>query len=74
MSWSHWSNSQECVLVSKNRRRTEGLVGGLAGNWQNAVIQVYSLILLLLTGSQSVPCCVLEASPEGGGGLKKGCD
>lgn len=55
-------------------RRTEELVGGLAVNWQNAVIQVYSLILLLLTGSQPVPCCDLEASPEGGGGLKKGCD
>lgn len=62
------------VFVSKNTRRTEELVGGLAINWQNAVIQVYSLILLLLTGSQHVPCCDLEAFPEGVGGLKEGCD
>lgn len=53
-------------------RRTEELGGGLAVNWQNAVIQVYSLILLLLTGSQHVPCCDLGASPEGVGGLREG--
>lgn len=75
MSWSHWSNSQDCVLVSKNIvRRTEELVEDLAANWQNAVIQVYSLVLLLLTDSQRAPCCDLEASPEGEGGLKKGCE
>lgn len=61
-----------CSRQNPSGRKADELVQGLAVGSQSAVIQVYSLVLLLLAGSQPLPGCDLEASP--GAGLKKRCD
>lgn len=43
-----------CACVKKHHEEDWRACWGSAVKWQNAVIQVYSLILLLLTGSQSL--------------------
>lgn len=58
-----------CSCQKPSGRKAEKLVQGLAVNSQSAAIQVYSLILMLLAGSQPLPWCDLEVSP--GAGLKK---
>ena len=55
-----------CSCQNPSGRKAKKLVQGLVVNLQNAVIQVYSLILLLLAGSQPLPWCDLEASPGAG--------
>lgn len=65
-------NESTCSCQNPPGKEAEKLILGLVVNLHSAVIQVYSLILLLPAGSQTLPRCALEASP--GAGLKKRCD
>ena len=57
---------------TSGRRKAEKLVQGVAANLQSAVVQIYSLVLMLLAASQPLPWCDREAFP--GVGLKKRWD